>query len=171
MQPFHDLKSAPKAQRASVLALNNKHAAELSWLEAVDLDHLIEQAFFAEAIGDTDAVLIGFDQSADYASVNFLWFKDRYPRFAYIDRIVVADSARGRGLARQLYGRMFAAAVAADHTIIACEVNSQPPNPGSDAFHVALGFAVVGEASIYGGSRSVRYYTRGLAAEDAGQAR
>ncbi|MDP3897291.1 MAG: GNAT family N-acetyltransferase [Mesorhizobium sp.] len=146
----------------AVLALNNAHAAELSWLEPERLAKLVGEAYLAPRIGELDAFMLAFDQDADYDSENFLWFKARYPRFAYVDRVVVAPHARGRGLARLLYTDLFARATAAGHTIIACEVNSDPPNPGSDAFHAAMGFSEVGAAAIYGGARSVRYFTRPL---------
>lgn len=147
---------------AGVLALNNAHAAELSWLEQGDLDHLIAEAFHARAIGDCDAFLIAFDQGADYRSPNFLWFRERYERFVYVDRVVVAASARGRGLARALYEDLFAGASQAGHRVITCEVNAEPPNPASDAFHAALGFATVGGATIQDGKKTVRYYARDL---------
>ena len=44
--------------------------------------------------------------------------------------------------------------------IVTCEVNAEPPNPASDAFHAALGFAEVGDAVIHGGKKAVRYYVR-----------
>lgn len=146
----------------ALLGLNNAHAAELSLLDAASFSHLVEQAFLARRIGD-DALLISFDQTADYPSPNYLWFRARLPRFVYVDRVVVAERARGRGHARRLYATLFAAAMSAGHDVVACEVNSDPPNPASDAFHAALGFTTVGEASIYGGQRTVRYYQRSLA--------
>jgi uncharacterized protein len=149
---------------AALFALNNAHAQELSWLEPARLQHLIEQSFLAHRIGDLDAFLLAFDQSADYDSPNFLWFRSRYPRFVYVDRIVVASTARGRGHARRLYDDLFEHAVAAGHDRVVCEVNTQPPNPASDAFHDALRFVEVGTASVYGGSRTVRYLSRALPA-------
>ena len=146
----------------ALLALNNAHAQELSWLEAKRLEYLIGEAFLARRIGRLDAFLLAFDQDARYDSPNFLWFRQRYPRFVYVDRIVVASSARGRGHARALYDDLFELAVAAGHTRVVCEVNTQPPNPGSDAFHAALGFVEVGTASVYDGSRTVRYLSRAL---------
>jgi predicted GNAT superfamily acetyltransferase len=142
---------------AALLALNNDHAQELSWLEPARLQHLVEQAYLARRIGNLDAFLLAFDQSAGYDSPNFLWFRARYPRFVYVDRIVVAASARGRGHARRLYDDLFRHAVAAGHARVVCEVNSRPPNPASDAFHAALGFVEVGTASVHDGSRTVRY--------------
>jgi predicted GNAT superfamily acetyltransferase len=147
---------------AALLALNTAHAQELSWLEPARLQRLVEQSFLARRIGSLDAFLLAFDQDARYDSPNFLWFRARYPRFVYVDRIVVASSARGRGHARALYDDLFEHAVAAGHARVVCEVNTQPPNPGSDAFHTALGFVEVGTASIYDGSRTVRYLSRAL---------
>ncbi len=148
------------ASEPAVLALNNKHAAELSLLDAGRLSHLVGEAFGAWRIGNLEAFMIAFDQDADYDSTNFLWFKERYPRFAYVDRIAVASFARGRGHARRLYEHLFERARHAGHMVVTSEVNADPPNPASDAFHAAMGFRVVGEAEIYGGERSVRYYER-----------
>lgn len=147
----------------AVLALNNEHAEELSWLEPERLSHLVAQAFYARRIGNLEAFLLAFDQDADYDSPNFLWFKKRYPRYVYIDRIAVAASARGRGHARRLYHDLFDTAARNGHDIVVCEVNSDPPNPGSDAFHAALGFLEIGQATIHGGKKSVRYFARSLA--------
>jgi len=146
----------------ALLALNNAHAQELSWLEPERLQHLVAQAFLARRIGNLDAFLLAFDQNADYDSPNFLWFRARYPRFVYVDRIVVASSARGRGCARTLYRDLFEHAIEAGHGRAVCEVNSRPPNPASDAFHAALGFVEVGTASVHDGSRTVRYLSHTL---------
>lgn len=147
---------------AAVLALNNAHAIELSWLEVPRLKHLLRQAFLAQRVDAVDAFLLAFDEGADYDSPNFLWFRERYTRFVYIDRVVVAAVARGRGYARLLYGELFARAADAGHVRVVCEVNAAPPNPASDAFHAALRFTEVGGATIHGGSKTVRYLLRAL---------
>src|SRR4051812_23346898 len=146
-----------EALGSALLALNNAHAQELSWLEPERLEYLIGEAFLARRIGNFDAFLLAFDQDARYDSPNFIWFRARYPRFVYVDRVVVAPSARGRGCARRLYADLFEHAVRAGHDRVVCEVNTIPPNPASDAFHAALGFVEVGNASVHGGSRTVRY--------------
>jgi predicted GNAT superfamily acetyltransferase len=154
------------ALRAALVDLNNAHAVELSWLEPDGLGRLVAEAFAAMRIGDGEALLLAFDQDADYDSPNFLWFRSRFERFVYVDRIVVAARARGRGHARRLYRHLFDRAARAGHDRIVCEVNSDPPNPESDAFHAALGFVVVGTAAIHGGAKTVRYLARDLVAED-----
>jgi predicted GNAT superfamily acetyltransferase len=104
----------------ALLALNNAHARELSWLTPERLQHLVGQAFMVRRIGMLDAAMLAMDQNAD-ASPNFQWFRARYPRFVYVDRIVVAPSARGRGYARLLYHDLFEHAVRAGHERVVCE--------------------------------------------------
>ncbi len=120
------------------------------------------QAFHARRAGNVAAFLLAFDQDADYDSPNYLWFRERYPRFVYVDRIVVAPAMRKRGLANRLYEDLFRVANDAGHDRVVCEVNSDPPNPASDAFHAALGFVEVGQASIHDGTKTVRYLARPL---------
>ena len=163
LQPITSAEISPgTALSTAMLALNNDHAQELSWLESARLQHLVEQSFLARRIGNLEAFLLAFDQDAHYDSPNFLWFRARYPRFVYVDRVVVASFARGRGHARRLYEELFRHAAEAGHACVVCEVNTQPPNPASDAFHAALGFVEVGSASVYDGSRTVRYLSREL---------
>jgi predicted GNAT superfamily acetyltransferase len=154
--------AATSALGKDLLALNNAHAQELSWLDPERLAHLLKEAFLARRIGRVDAFLLAFDQDAAYDSPNYLWFRSRYARFVYVDRIVVAPGARGRGYARRLYDGLFAQASRAGHERVVCEVNADPPNPASDAFHAALGFAEIGTAVIHGGSKTVRYFSRPL---------
>ena len=56
----------------TLLALNNAHAQELSWLEPERLEHLVKQAFLARRIGNLDAFILALDQDAQYDSPNFL---------------------------------------------------------------------------------------------------
>jgi len=154
------IQAVDAASQAAILRLNNDHAQELSLLSAEQLAGSIDRAFYARRVGEADAFLLTFDQDADYGSPNFLWFRERYQRFVYVDRIVVAPDARGRGLARVMYQDLFERAREAGHTTICCEVNAEPPNPASDAFHEALGFKAVGEAAIHGGAKIVRYFAR-----------
>lgn len=145
-----------------LLALNNAHATELSLLTLAEFDRLIRSSFSAMAFEDAAAFLIAFDQSADYGSPNFLWFRERYDRFVYIDRVVTSPLARGKGYAKALYADLFQRAKEAGHTRFVCEVNLAPPNPASDAFHAGLGFTEVGRNSIHGGEKTVRYLLRPL---------
>lgn len=148
------------SDEAAILSLNNRHAEELSWLEEERLSLLLGQAFYARRIGTVEAFIMTFDQDASYDSPNFLWLKQRYPRFVYVDRVVVDETARGRGHARRFYEDLFEQAKRAGHGVVTCEVNADPPNPASDAFHTRLGFHEIGTAAIHGGKKIVRYFAR-----------
>lgn len=140
-----------------LLALNNDHEIELSWLNMSCFRRLLQQAFYARYIGEAEAFLLAFDQDADYDSPNFLWFRERFRRFVYVDRIVVSPSARGHGYARALYKDLFNHALRAGHSHVVCEVNLDPPNLVSDAFHAALGFREIGQGVLSSSAKTVRY--------------
>jgi hypothetical protein len=144
-----------------MLALNNANAEALSFLESHELLYLVTETFHATRIGNVDAFLLSFDPLADYDSPNFRWFCERGEGFIYVDRVVVAPEARGRGLARHLYEDLFRMARHRGYDRVVCEVNSEPPNPASDAFHAALGFVEVGTAQI-SPTKTVRYLQRDL---------
>ena len=145
-----------------VHALNQAHRVELSALTKERLEVLLARAFLARAVDERAAFMLTFDQDADYDSPNFLWFKDRLARFVYVDRVVVSPAHRRRGLAGLLYDDLFRFARDRGRESIVCEVNADPPNPGSDAFHAARGFTVMGEARLADRAKSVRYLERAL---------
>ena len=145
----------------TLLKLNNEHAIQTSLLDHSRLERMVSIAFFSRTIESKQALLLAFDQSSDYDSINFRWFRERYPRFIYIDRIIVAASERGNGIARSMYADLFVEARVRGQDVITAEVNHLPPNPGSDAFHAALGFAEVGRGSPVPG-KEVRYLIKTL---------
>ena len=106
------------------------------------------------------ALIVAFDESCIYDNPNFAWLKARFERFYYIDRVVVAGAARGRGLARAIYAELEDRARREGRERLVCEINSVPPNPQSDAFHEALGFQPVGSQELAGTGKTVRYWAR-----------
>lgn len=91
----------------------------------------------------------------DYESENYRWFVERGTDFLYVDRIAVAEHARGRGVGAELYAAVFDAARERGHAEVTCEVNTLPPNPGSMRFHQRLGFEPVGALVTKGGAYEV----------------
>jgi uncharacterized protein len=142
---------------AAILALNNDFAVETSALNMASLRQLIASSFYVRLSGQTDAFCIALDQEAQYENVNFDWFRRRYRRFIYIDRVVVAAHARGQGLARKMYSELKLASQKAGHSVLCCEVNADPPNLASDRFHAAFGFVEVGSAWLAERAKTVRY--------------
>jgi predicted GNAT superfamily acetyltransferase len=153
------------ADLAAVLALNNSHSLELGQTDQERLGRSLSAATVAIVIGPVgqpDAFLIAFDHTVPAQGPNHAWFLGRRPRFLYVDRICVLPQARKRGLARALYSAVLAEAARRGTPLVCCEVNSEPPNPGSDAFHAALGFSEVGRAFLPDRGKSVRYLELGV---------
>jgi hypothetical protein len=150
------------AQVAALLALNAEMVDKLHPLDEAGLRAMLAYAYRIVVTPEGDAMMIAFDQDAPYDSPNFLWFRERYERFAYVDRIAVSPRARGRGHARRFYEDLFAIAARDGYPIVAAEVNSDPPNPESDAFHAVMGFDIVGERYLPDRGKSVRYLVRAL---------
>ena len=69
-----------------------------------------------------------------------------------------------RGFAKRLYRDLIERAMLAGQSFVTCEIDSDPPNPASDAFHTALGFSQVGTATIHAGLKTVRYFALDLLA-------
>lgn len=153
------------AWHAAALALTAAHEVETGPLDASALAGLLGMACAAPALAEGDALLgfaIALPPGAAYASPNYAWVAARLDRFAYVDRVIVAPAARGRGVGRALYAAVGDAARAAGLARIACEVNLDPPNPGSDAFHAALGFREIGTAHLPDRGKTMRYLVRDL---------
>lgn len=147
----------------AVLLLNNASAKETSALDEAGLKTLLDMAFYARGIDrGATAFLIALEHNAAYVNPNFMWFQASRESFVYIDRIIVSISARGQGIARVLYEDLMAAAKRGGHDRVVCEVNIEPPNPISEAFHVAMGFNAVGQATIHNGAKTVRYFKKML---------
>ena len=161
VKKVHVIDDLSLLDKAVVLSLNNIHAKETSALDCTSVAELLKMAFYARGIDrGATAFLIALDQNAPYRNPNFSWFKQSRESIVYIDRIIVAASARGQGVARILYDDLIVVAQQAGQDRVVCEVNIEPPNPASEAFHLAMGFKEVGQAAIHGGTKTVRYFEK-----------
>jgi uncharacterized protein len=145
------------ADLAGALALNNESAVEVNALTADELARQVGLAAASRYVDGGLGLLIAFDETTPPIGPNHAWFLERLPAFLYIDRVVIARSARGRGLGRRLYQDLFERAAGRP---LCCEVNVDPPNPGSLAFHERLGFSAQGEAVDPRNGKCVRYFVR-----------
>lgn len=131
----------------SVLAINNAAGSTILPLDEAGLRTLYEQACYfrlAEIDGQIAAFLVAMREDAQYGSSNFLWFRERYPRFVYIDRIVVARPYRRHGLGRVLYADVTSYAEMRVPEL-ACEVFLEQGDNVSLLFHGSWGFQEVGQ--------------------------
>ncbi|WP_366555465.1 GNAT family N-acetyltransferase [Aquibaculum sediminis] len=112
-----------------VLQLNNAAVPTVNRLDAARLEDLVAQSEAALALGPVGAPLgfmLAMGPGLAYDSLNYRWFAARYDDFLYVDRIVVAEAARGRGAGRALYQ---AAMERAAERPLCCEVNLRPSTP------------------------------------------
>ena len=145
------------ADYPEILAINESALPHVNRISVDDLERFAAQSHYFKVARDEGRLagfLLAFSEQAAYDSPNFLWFRDRYPRFVYIDRIVVTPLRRRSGIGRLLYADLerSASAHAPDLT---CEVNLEPPNPGSLLFHERSGFVEVGRQHTGGGEKYV----------------
>jgi uncharacterized protein len=159
-----DLLSALTAEDADrILDLNNEHAVETSLLDLPAAERLRAMCFYAKGVRPgMRGFLLALDQNAAYDNQNFHWFRRRFERFVYIDRIIIAKDARGHGSARLMYEDLFVAAKTAGHVRVVCEVNIDPPNESSLAFHRSMEFLALADVVLKGGSKRVRYLVKEL---------
>lgn len=135
-----------------VLDLNERNVELLAPLDAARLDQISTWAHRAQVIevaGEPAGFVITIPAGTDYDSPNYRWFGALYgSSFHYLDRIVFEDRFRRRGLGSAVYDMIEMDASTAGR--LALEVNAEPPNPASLAFHAARGFAEVGRLGAPG---------------------
>lgn len=146
------------ADAAELAVLNDDAAPAVPVTAADDLARLVGLAALALGL-ERDGRLVGFviamQPATAYESENYRYFEARGVDHLYVDRIVIAAAERGSGLGAVLYRAVFAAARQQGRREVTCEVNLDPPNPGSLAFHERLGFRSVGTQSTKGGAVTV----------------
>jgi predicted GNAT superfamily acetyltransferase len=143
----------------AILDLNLEMEQYLSPLNEELLSKLHGVAVYHRVIETKQDEVAGFllvlREGADYASVNYLWFAERYPEFLYVDRVVVAVSQQGKRLGQLLYEDLFAFAREKSIAAITCEFDIDPPNEASRRFHSRFGFREVGTQWVAGGKKQV----------------
>lgn len=159
--------AAGAADYPALLTLNDAAVPHVNSIPLAKLEHLHGQSSYLGVARDASGTVAGFllalAENAEYDSLNFGYFQRTYPRFVYVDRIVVSAEHRRLGVGAALYADL-ARRLAADCPVLTCEVNIRPPNPGSMAFHRQMGFEPVGEQNTEGGGKRVCLLAKRLSA-------
>jgi predicted GNAT superfamily acetyltransferase len=128
-----------------VLDLNERNVELLAPLDEPRLTELVAVADSASVI-DVDGAFAGFvitfAAGSAYDGENFAWFTERYDDFCYLDRVVIHEDFRRRGLGSAVYDELESTC---GRPLFALEVNLDPPNVASLAFHRARGYTEVGQ--------------------------
>ena len=135
-----------------VFEINNANTPGVSELTFAELESDLLSSLHALAIdnelGEVCAFCITFDPGAPDVGDNHRWFAERYKSFVYLDRIAIDSNHQNRGLGALLYQSVEQHMLrSAEHSLLCCEVNLEPPNPGSLRFHKRIGFTEVGQHS------------------------
>ena len=132
-----------------ILEINEANVPEVGGVDPDRMAYLVEQSPIALAV-ELESVIAGFclvlAPDSAYDSVNYRWFTERYDDFMYLDRVAFVATAQGRGLGTKLYAevdRLMVERGTGSH--LALEVNVDPPNEPSLAFHSRRGFVEVGQ--------------------------
>jgi uncharacterized protein len=146
------LREITRADWPTLLELNAASVLELSELDEQRLESLLSWAQRGLVVEHDRAIVafaLAIAPGTAYESDNYRWFGTRFQRFLYLDRIVVSDAMRRRGIGGQLYDAMEEAATGFERMV--CEVNLRPPNEASLAFHASRGYVEVGRLEHPGG--------------------
>jgi len=149
---------------AAVLQLNAESVAVLSPMDEDRLRLLAGMSsFHLVAVGPAGVIgfMLAFTDGSDYDSANYGWFACRFKRFLYLDRMVVAASLRGCGVGHAFHAAAEEYAVVAGLAWIVGEIDLDPPNPKSLAYHERLGFIEVGRQTLPSG-KTVSMRARGV---------
>lgn len=140
----------------AVLALNEASVQALSPLDSEGLTRhraAAEHVVVCEVEQTVAAFAIAYGPHAAYGSLNYAWHGERFDDFVYLDRIAVSHDFRRRGIATALYDDIERHAV--PHGRMVCEVNSDPPNVESLAFHRRRGYREIGHLTQTDGHTTV----------------
>ena len=150
-----------------VLEINNTNTPGVSELKLSELEVDLSNSLHALAIdneyGEVCAFCITFDPGAPDAGDNHRWFAERYESFVYLDRIAIDSNHQNRGLGALLYQSVEQHMLkSAEHSLLCCEVNLEPPNPGSLRFHQRIGFTEVGQSIPEYANYRVSYLSKSI---------
>ena len=143
---------------AAVGLMNEEAVPAVNSLTSEELQRFADEAPYftvARLADDVAGFLIGLDQTAEYHSLNFQYFKRTFDKFAYVDRVIVGSGARGKGLGKLLYRDFEKWARSRGLPRLTCEVNLRPPNERSLRFHDRARFHEVGRQETEGGAKLV----------------
>ena len=138
---------------AEVLELNARDVDKLAPMDEDRLRWIAARASAPLVVEDDDGVLgfcLAVPAGTDFDGRYYAWFGERYASFLYLDRIVVADRARRRGVGTMLYDACEERARPLGRML--CEVNVVPMNATSMAFHGSRGYVEVDRIPVGPGS-------------------
>lgn len=162
--PMKGLRKLVRSDRSEVLRINAGSLPGVAPLDENEFDRLLKLPNLHLIREDADKTIVGyalaFPSDAPYDGEEFQAFHKSLPGpYIYIDQVAVAPNMRRRGVASSLYLALEIEARRRSMSALCCEVNLDPPNPASMAFHLGRGFQRL-EVLITADGRTVALMSR-----------
>ena len=148
----------------AVLAINNDAVPAVNSLttnELTDIINFSEKVWVVEEREKIVGVLIVLGPGESYGSANYTWLNSQFRNFCYVDRIIIATSGKRNGYGKALYLELEKHAASTGTEVLLCEVNVEPENPQSMAFHASLGWVPFQDRE-HGPGKVVRYFKKSI---------
>jgi len=150
----------------SVLKLNNESIPAVNELLISELEDILsmsQKSWVVDVEKNIVAALITLGPGVQYQSNNYTWLETQFDNYCYVDRIMVDIHAKRNGFGKQLYAALETYAKEIGVEVLLCEVNIEPPNPQSLAFHTDLGWDPFHDREHAQGKK-VRYFKKRISA-------
>jgi len=150
--------------RDALLRLNADNRPALAAVDDSTLTELLEfEGFHLVAVDRTGAVvgyLMSFPRESAYDDTEIAELRRRLTEpFFYICQIAIAPEYRRQRIGRAFYAEVENAARRQGVGVLCCDVNIDPPNHASLAFHRRLGFVEIA-AGLAGNGTPIVYLVR-----------
>ena len=161
IQKFYSSSFFDSQSLKAIYALNQTNAPEVGFLDSEDyLIDLLEKSYINFCVKNDNEIIglmVCFREGSDYSSKNYKFFTNNEEHFIYIDRIVIKEEYRRKGIANHLYSSIEVIANELGFPLC-CEVNTFPENKPSLEFHKKFGFVSIGKNDFM--ENSVVYFKK-----------
>ncbi len=149
----------------AVMRVNASNVPEVGEMDGPKLELLLDEAGLVQVVevdGSVEGMMFLLVEGGTYASANYAYFCQRHQAFAYVDRIALAEGARGQGWGPELYKNAEQWAKENAKPFLVAEVNTVPNNPRSIRFHEIFGFTEVERRNPYGSEEEVAMFEKAV---------
>tara|TARA_Y100000996_G_scaffold405857_1_gene381525 strand:- start:188 stop:691 length:504 start_codon:yes stop_codon:yes gene_type:complete len=141
--------------------LNQSNTPEVGSLDSVkhlkSLLSLSSNNLFISLDNEIIGFVVCFREGSNYQSLNYKFFSKNETKFLYIDRVVIKEMHRRKGIGKSLYRNIESISIS-KNIPLCCEVNIEPLNQPSIDFHNNFGFHKIGSYDF--NDHSVAYFKK-----------
>ena len=153
--------SSDKAILDQIYNLNQCNTPEVGSLDSYnDLIGLLDKSSVNYFLFNGDKVIgfiVCFRENATYKTKNYKIYSTIKNQFLYIDRVVIKELHRRKGIGKSLYRNIESISIS-KNIPLCCEVNIEPLNQPSIDFHNNFGFHKLGSYDF--DDHSVAYFKK-----------